>query len=329
MARLAGFFVILAMRSLISGAYAHELRPAYLEVREISPQVYSVLWKVPAKGDMRLGLHFRLPSSCSLIDQPVISAQEQVSIERSRWRCAETLQEHEIAVDGLRASLTDVLARTQALDGSAQTARLTPEHPSFVVTSRQSAAGIGATYLRLGIEHILTGFDHLLFVLGLMLLIADRSMLLKTITAFTIAHSITLCGSALGLFTLAQQPVEATIALSIVFVASEIVRAHEEEHIAARRPWIVALIFGLLHGFGFAGALKEIGLPQSDVPLALLSFNLGVEVGQLAFVSVLLSAAWVTQSIFRTANVAIVQAIMGYMIGIAATSWLAVRVAAF
>ena len=184
-------------------------------------------------------------------------------------------------------------------------------------------------YFRLGIDHILFGFDHLLFVLALLLLVSDRWMLVKTITAFTLAHSITLSGAALGYLSLPQQPVEATITLSIAFVASELILARpNERRLSERSPWIIALAFGLLHGFGFAGALKEIGLPQSDVPLALLAFNLGVEAGQLLFVAAMLiifsaASAFFSEPIARTRVAA------AYLIGSISMIWLISRVGSF
>ncbi len=181
------------------------------------------------------------------------------------------------------------LARIEYRDGSVEIARLTPEKPAFVAAGTQTIGEVAQTYFRLGVDHILSGLDHLLFVFALILLIHDRWMLVKTITAFTVAHSITLAGASLGYFSLPQKPVEATIALSIAFVASELIKMKPgERRLSEASPWIVAFTFGLLHGFGFAGALKEIGLPQSDVGLALLTFNLGVEAGQLMFLAAVL-----------------------------------------
>jgi len=162
----------------------------------------------------------------------------------------------------------------------------TPERPRFVIAGVQSGWEVAWTYFLLGVDHILFGYDHLLFVFALILLINDFWALAKTITAFTLAHSVTLAGASLGYFSLPQKPVEATIALSIAFVASELVNQRPgERRLSESYPWVVAFAFGLLHGFGFAGALKETGLPQTDVPVALLTFNLGVEAGQLLFVA--------------------------------------------
>jgi hydrogenase/urease accessory protein HupE len=225
--------------------------------------------------------------------------------------------------------LPDVLARIGYADGTSEVSRLTPEHPRFTVTGKMDGWATASTYFMLGVEHILTGIDHLLFVLALMLLIRNRWMLFKTITAFTIAHSITLGGAALGYFSLPQKPVEAAIALSIAFVASELIKMKPgERRLSEAYPWLVAFTFGLLHGFGFAGALTEIGLPQADVPLALLTFNLGVEAGQLLFVGfVLLVTAAVSLLVSRP--LARARTLAAYLIGISAMYWLVERFTAF
>jgi hydrogenase/urease accessory protein HupE len=234
--------------------------------------------------------------------------------------------------------MTDVLVRIERLDGTTQVTRLTPSAPSFVVKAAPRALEVARTYTTLGVEHILTGFDHLLFVLALLLITRGGAKLVKTVTAFTVAHSMTLSASTLGFVHIPQQPVEAVIALSIVFVAAEILRTSEgRESLAARAPWIVAFTFGLLHGFGFAGALSEIGLAQGNIPLALLFFNLGVEIGQLLFIGVALVAVVVARLavtkiahmihgpfVTRASN-----ALAAYAIGGTAMFWVIERVAAF
>ncbi|MEP9388591.1 HupE/UreJ family protein [Mesorhizobium sp. KR9-304] len=306
--------------------HAHEIRPAYLEMRETAPDEFAIVWKVPALGEMRLGLHARLPGSCVERAEPVPTLEGGAYLERWTVACAGGLKGGEIGVDGLGSTMTDALVRIQYATGDAEVARLLPERPFFVAAGTQTSLEVAQTYFLLGVDHILSGLDHLLFVLALMLLIRDRWMLVKTITAFTVAHSITLAGASLGYFSLPQAPVEATIALSIAFVASELVKAKPgERRLSESYPWVVAFAFGLLHGFGFADALKEIGLPQSDVPLSLLAFNLGVEAGQLIFVAaalILLAAA--------SALVKIPQArarqVGAYAIGTAAMLWLVPRV---
>ena len=248
-----------------------------------------------------------------------------------RWTvdCPGGLKGQEIIVDGLRSTATDVLVRIAYRAGATQVARLTPEAPVLVVAEVQTGLEVAITYGMLGVDHIMTGFDHLLFILGLMLLIRDRWMLVKTITAFTVAHSITLAGAVLGYLSLPQQPVEAAIALSIAFVASELVKAQSgSRRLSEAYPWIIAFAFGLLHGFGFAGALKETGLPQVDVPLALLTFNLGVEVGQLLFVAAALIAFKAVGAIV-TVPIAQGRLAAAYLIGTTSMVWLVMRVSSF
>jgi len=312
-----------------AGAVSHELRPAFLDMREVAPDTFSVLWKVPALGDRRTQLDLELPDACVPTSETVDALEENYSLRRFVTVCKGGLGEQEIAIAGLRTSLTDAILRIEYADGSSEVARLTPESPAMTVRGRMGSLETGFTYFRLGVEHILGGIDHLLFVLALMLLIHDRWMLLKTITAFTIAHSITLAGAALGYISAPQPPVEAAIALSIVFLAREL--ALEPRHrgdLAWRSPWIVAFAFGLLHGFGFAGALAEIGLPKSDVPLALLAFNLGVEAGQILFVIAVLVLYRAGSALFDI-PVRSSRRLMAYGIGTLATLWLFERLSGF
>lgn len=324
------FFVGCLMQAFVAPpATAHELRPAYLDIQETAANEFAIVWKVPARGDLRLGLYVRMPDVCKPKGEPIGSVEAGAFFERWSMVCAGGIKGHEIAIDGLRSTLTDALARVEYRDASTQVARLTPEAPQFIATGVQSTLEVAQTYFLLGIEHILAGLDHLLFVLALSLLIRDHWMLVKTITAFTAAHSITLAGAALGYFNLPQPPVEATIALSIAFVASELVRAQPgERRLSENYPWVIAFAFGLLHGFGFAGALKEIGLPQTDVPLALLTFNLGVEAGQLMFVAAVLLAYKGLRALYDVPAVA-GRRIAAYGIGSIATFWLVSRVSVF
>jgi len=266
---------------------AHEMRPGYLEIRETATDTYDVLWKVPALGDdMRLGLYLRFEDDVRNVTEPVSGFIGSAHTQRMRIQRENGLIGTTITIDGLDATYTDVLLRLERANGVEITHRLTPTSPSYVVQAEPGHGQIALTYIMLGVEHILLGIDHLLFVLALLMIVANFKKLVATITAFTIAHSITLALAALGFVSMPGPPVEAIIALSIVFVAAEIVRGRQGIAVlTARVPWIVAFTFGLLHGFGFAGALSEIGLPQSAIPLALFSFNVGVEIGQLLFVS--------------------------------------------
>jgi hydrogenase/urease accessory protein HupE len=270
------------------GAFAHEVRPAYLELRQTSAETYDVLWKVPGRGeDLRFGIYVRLPANCQKIGEVRTMVVNNAFSDRWTAQCKRGLTGGTILIEGLSSTMIDVLVRLQRFDGTTQVTRLTPDAPSFVVESAPSKVHMAVTYVSLGVEHILYGIDHLLFVLGLMLLVRDFRSLVKTITAFTIAHSITLAAATLGFVHVEVAPVEATIALSILFLAAELVRAQRgESGIAHRAPWIVAFAFGLLHGLGFASTLGRMGLPHSDIPLALLLFNVGVELGQLGFVIV-------------------------------------------
>lgn len=329
MKRFGLLLTLLVQMFLVTSAAAHELRPAYLNVREVTENEFSVLWKVPALGDMRLALYVRLPETCRPEAEPIKSIEGAAYVERWTSICGSGLSGREIVVDGLSSTLTDALARIEYRDGSVEIARLTPDSPGFMVAGRQTGWEVGRAYFLLGVDHILSGLDHLLFVFALILLIRDRWMLVKTITAFTLAHSITLAGASLGYFSLPQKPVEATIALSIAFVASELAKMRpDERRLSEAYPWVVAFAFGLLHGFGFAGALKDIGLPQSDVPLALLTFNLGVEAGQLGFVVAVL-VVFRAVSAFATVPVARARFAASYLTGTVAMVWLVARLVSF
>lgn len=314
--------LLLLVAALAGRAAAHELRPAFLDMKEISTDRFAIVWKVPAAGPRWLSLALKLPEACVDTKSPEASPEDNYLIERRQVDCPGGLRGRELGVDGLRASLTDVLVRIEFRDGASEVTRLTPERPELAIAGAMGRWETAHTYFALGVEHILTGIDHLMFVLALMLLIRDRWMLVKTVTAFTAAHSITLSGAALGLFGLPQRPVEAVIALSIAFVASELVKLRPgEPRLSQSHPWVVAFVFGLLHGFGFAGALEEIGLPHADVPLALLTFNAGVEAGQLLFVAaVLLVHATLTRLI--AVPHAPARLACAYAIGTTAAVWL-------
>ncbi|MFT5301019.1 MAG: hydrogenase/urease accessory protein HupE [Mariniblastus sp.] len=275
-----------------STAKAHEMRPGYLEIKETTKDTYAVFWKVPARGvNERLSLHLQFADDVEVLSEPVSAFVGGAHIQRQQIRREGGLTGTSVTIAGLSGTYTDVLLRLHRMDGTEIIRRLTPAQPSYVVEASPSVWQVGWTYFVLGIEHILLGIDHLLFVLALLLIVADWKKLIGTITAFTVAHSITLALATLGFINVPGPPVEAIIALSIVFVAAEIIRGQQgKPGLTARAPWVVAFIFGLLHGFGFAGALSEVGLPQTSIPMALLTFNLGVEAGQLVFVGGLLLA---------------------------------------
>ncbi len=317
---------------LAPGAWAHEVRPAYLEVRQTSPDTYDLLWKVPARGEeMRLGVYVTLPPGSSNLSEPRGVFVNRAFIERWSVRRPGGLTGGTIHIAGLSGTQIDVLVRLERLDGSTQTARLTPSAPSFEVVALPGKKQIIQSYLPLGVEHILGGIDHLLFVLALLIITRGAWNLVKTVTAFTVAHSITLSLAALGYIRVPTAPVEAVIALSIVFVAAEIVRGRQgRPGLTERAPWIVAFAFGLLHGLGFASALSQIGLPQNDIALALLFFNLGVELGQLSFIAAVFAVAAIARRIRRRVKLpqpVWARRIVPYAIGSVSAFWVLQRLA--
>ena len=313
----------------VASGVAHESRPSYLDVREIHPGRYEVLWKRPALGDRALGLSVSWPIACRDAAPGRAEAVPGAVVERKLIDCADGLRGGHIGIEGLSATLTDVLVRVEFQDGAVQTNLVKPSAPYVDVQGPRPALLVAADYLMLGIRHILLGADHLLFVLGLTLIVRGTALLVKTITAFTVAHSMTLAAATLGFVQVPQAPVEAVIALSILFLASELARQrHGDAGLTARAPWLVAFTFGLLHGFGFAGALAEVGLPPADIPLALLTFNLGVEAGQLAFVAAVLVVVRAVRPVVAGMP-RWLEPVPAYAIGSLAAFWLIARVAAF
>jgi len=323
--------------------FAHEVRPAYLELHQTGAETYDVLWKVPGQGeDLRLGLYVQLPERCSNLKQPRGTFAANAYTERWSINCNGGLNGATIRIAGLSATLTDVLVRIERIEGSSQIVRLTPSVASFIVEAAPSRMEIVRTYLTLGIEHILTGVDHLLFVLGLLLLVRGFSKLVKTVSAFTVAHSVTLTLATLGFVHVPSPPVEAVIALSIVFVAKEILRSHgrspsTQPSLAERQPWLVAFSFGLLHGLGFAGGLSQAGLPEGHIPLALLLFSIGVEVGHFSFIAAVFAfmalGRWMLRRVrlspLRLQFFTWLRLLPSYAIGGTAMFWLIERLAAF
>jgi hydrogenase/urease accessory protein HupE len=377
-------------------ASAHRLSPAYFGLTETAPNTFDAQWKVSIPGGLADSLVPKIPDGCALAGEVRAYTVGDARIQHGSLECPRGITGRSISVDGLDASATDVLLRIDFADGTAFTHRLVPTAPSVTIPEHPGAAEVISTYLVLGVEHILLGIDHLLFVLALLLLVDGLRRLVATVTAFTLAHSITLAAATLGFVAVPSAPVESTIALSILFVASELarrpiriaskssllplslpplhsppplspqlpqssapplsppssrplslssprrrwfdagrpwpppaapsasaaaaVRADTGPDLMARFPWLVAFCFGLLHGFGFAGALSDVGLPQRAIPLALLFFNVGVEIGQLLFIAAVLAlgACW------RRAHLPVPPAwrrFAAYAIGIAAAYW--------
>jgi hydrogenase/urease accessory protein HupE len=319
----------LTLGFLTTASLAHEARPGYVQLRQVTPQTIELLSKVPALGGQPLSLHPRLPPHCEPVAPTATHNVDGAYTQRVTLRCAKPLTGETIRIDGLSSTQTDVLVRFERLDGSVQVTRVTPAAPFFVVAASPTVREVASTYLLLGIEHILLGIDHLLFVLALLFVVQGWRRLVATITAFTVAHSLTLAAATLGWVSLPQQPVEAIIALSIVFVAGEIVHITQGRPSVTRRwPWIVAFVFGLLHGLGFAAALREVGLPEQSIPLALLLFNIGVEVGQLLFIAAVALFIRLLRAVHARWP-AWIKAVPAYGIGTIAVYWVIERTVGF
>jgi hydrogenase/urease accessory protein HupE len=282
--------ILLAWIALLSNAVqAHETRPGYLELRESDPATYAFLWKRPSGGEVEIQIAPVVPDGCRLVTPDQQQLTPGAVVVRGTLRCQGGLAGKTLRISGLETTITDVLVRIEHADGRVESHLLRPASPSVALGAATSGFERAASYLQLGVQHILLGVDHLLFVLGLLLIVRDRWMLVKTITAFTVAHSLTLAIATLGYASAPLLPLNAAIALSILFLGPEIVRVWRgETSFTIRHPWVVAFLFGLLHGFGFASGLTAMGLPKAEIPLALLLFNVGVELGQIAFVVLVL-----------------------------------------
>jgi len=331
---------LLAMLVLIATvaatpAWADDFRPAYLQLTQTDADSYEVLWKAPALSEEAI-LKVRpvFPSGSATVTPERRSYAGGVAVQRWRVTVPGGLEGKAIAFSGLAETRIDVLARLVRADGSVQLERILPTDPQFRVDPnvRAGAGEVIQTYTWLGIEHILIGFDHLCFVLALVMIVGFNRRLVWTVTAFTLAHSITLALATMGVIHVPGPPVEAIIALSIVFVAAEIIQKQRGlEGLAARKPWLVAFAFGLLHGLGFAGALAEIGLPANAIPLALLFFNIGVEIGQLLFIGAVFAAARLLMLVAKSKRLDLRRAALvpAYFIGGIASYWTIERIANF
>ncbi len=309
--------------------WAHEVRPAFLQIIQTSETSYNVFWKVPSMGE---GVPKINPVFAPFFIIEELNRPNQLPgsvIYSYKITSKELLQGTIIRIEGLNKTLIDALVTIDYLNGEKVTFMLQPDKDSEVIPGESSTYDVIKTYTVLGVEHILEGIDHLLFVFALLLITVGFRKLIKTVTAFTIAHSITLSLSAMGIIGLPGAPVEAVIALSIVFLAVELVKYYKGEvGLTVKYPWIVAFTFGLLHGFGFAGALADIGLPQTDIPLALLFFNVGVEIGQIVFILAVLIFIYLMKKI-KTKWPTWIQKATPYAIGSIASFWLVERVIAF
>jgi hydrogenase/urease accessory protein HupE len=323
--RLIWFVFLIAVAGL---AAAHESRPAYLEIKETLPDRYELLWRTPMLAGIRLPIVLQLPHDVKTVKGPITQELADSLLER---RTIETgpngFAGKRIEFPGLQLTITDVLVRVETLDGLSRTMIARPPQPWIELAPSQTRWDVAATYAVEGIRHILFGADHLLFVLGLLLIVSSGWMLVKTVTAFTVAHSVTLAIATLGYATMPMLPLNAAIALSILFLGPEIVRTWRgETSFTIRHPWVVAFAFGLLHGFGFATALTSAGLPRQALPSALLSFNVGVEIGQLAFIALILALRR-SFEILEIAWPRWVARLPGYSVGTLGAFWAIQRIA--
>jgi hypothetical protein len=327
---LAGLALLLGSLVWVGNSAADEIRPALLEITEHDSGLVEVTWKKPALGDRALGLDPVLPEFFE--EAAPVSGRKLGGgwVEYRRYRTGgQQLTGETITIDGLAGLSTDVLVRIQLADGTAHSAVLSAGNLAFTIPLSPSKKEVAMSYWQMGTIHILEGWDHLLFLLTLLLIVQGIWPLLKTVTAFTLAHTLTLVLATLGLVNLPAAPTEAVIALSIMLLAVEAVRKNQGVlTLSERYPWLIAFTFGLVHGLGFAGALSEIGIPQNEVPLALLMFNVGVETGQVVFVlgvTLLLTAIHKVRS---GSAEALIRA-APYAIGSLAAFWTVQRVASF
>lgn len=301
LSRFLRYFVLVAAVSArlfpAQTALAHPLSPALLDVEELTGGQVEVRWKTPVLKVSGTNVEPVLPEHCKTTGRPIATEQGDSVLVRWTMDCSpHGLVGYRIGFSGLDESKTDALVRVKLADGRLARGVVRAAEPSLLVPERESSLAVFRSYASLGIEHILTGLDHLLFVFGLLLLVAGFKPLLETVTAFTVGHSVTLSLAALGLVNLPPRPIEVLIALSVFLLAVELSRSADAPPSLLRRfPWLMAGVFGLLHGLGFASALAQVGLPQTDIPLALFSFNVGIEIGQLTFVFVIL----ISKHVFR------------------------------
>ncbi len=309
---------------------ADEIRPALLDIKEQNTGLFSVTWKVPVRGDKVLAIVPQLPASLEPVGTPTVQQVPGARIEYAIYRNkAATLTGQVVSIDGLSGVQTDVLLLVQLQDAIQHSAILRPSSPRFTIPAEASKLQVAGDYWWMGSIHILEGVDHLLFVLALLLIAVGFKPLLGAITAFTGAHSITLVLATLDVIRVPSAPTEAIIALSILFLAAEIVHKHNGQiGVTERWPWLIAFLFGLFHGLGFAGALSEIGVPQHEVPLALLMFNVGVETGQLLFIAAVMGLLWLLQRLHLSTPPAAWR-ILPYSIGGLAAYWTIDRVMSF
>lgn len=330
MIRLTCLFPFLLLLASITSALAHESQPGTLEINQLNPDRYDVTWKAPIYYGKPHPARLQLPENWKNIIQP--TERHMVDSTIFRWVVeveSKSIEGAIIRFPGLESTITDVYVRLNRLDSTTMTSVVRPTKPFTELRGERSWHATVGEYILLGVYHILLGVDHLLFVLGLLFIVQNRATLIKTITSFTFAHSITLALATLGLANIPLPPLNAAIALSILFLGPEIVRSQRgDTSLTIKYPWVVAFLFGLLHGFGFASGLTTTGMPKAELPWALLSFNVGVELGQLTFIFIALALA----SSFRILQIRWPQWVMampGYTVGSLGAYWTLQRTVIF
>lgn len=315
----------------INQVFAHELQPSSLEVRQLTSERYEVIWRAPIYYGKPHPARLQLPDDWQQAGGATVKQLSDSALHRRLVNVPGGIKGDDvIRFIGLEATITDVFVRFVWLDGTETTAMARPGHPYVDVVTQRSGWRVVTDYTILGVEHILSGFDHLTFVLALLLIVSGTRRLIITITAFTLAHSVTLAAATLGVMWVPGPPVEATIALSILFLASELMKVNRgEASLTAEYPWVVAFVFGLLHGFGFAGALSDVGLPEQSILLALVFFNVGVELGQLLFVAVILLSGWLLHQLKQPQLLKHAETAAIYSIGGISSYWLIERISQF
>ena len=305
---------------------AHQFAPALLQLTELDSGQVDVRWKQPISRVVGSHLQPVLPADCAMASESTTVKEKTGLVSSWTVSCPAGLAGSTVRIDGISGSRADALLRIIRVDGSVDSQLLTAEEASYTVGDIPSSFDVAMDYIELGADHILTGWDHLLFVLALVLIIGWGSALLWTITAFTVGHSITLAVAALGFVSMPPAPIEVGIALSILYLAYELMqKSAGKPTLVVRYPWFIASAFGLLHGMGFAGALTEIGLPANEIPLALFAFNIGIELGQLAFVVAVLMMMMIIRRL-PLVTPAWGQAVPAYFIGSMAVFWILERV---
>ena len=320
-------FIIFFFLEISSTLFAHTIRPAYLEVSSMSETSYYVKWKVPIEEKIRLDIVPIFPKSC-ILDKDSFYKVEDKDIILSYWtmHCKQTLFGQKVTIENLKKDRAEVLFYFNQ-DEMHYFKKMNDSDSIAIIDKGSSSIGVAKEYTYLGIKHILLGYDHLLFILGLLFIVTGFKTLIKTITAFTFAHSITLGLSILGYAVVETAFIEALIALSIIILAVEIIYAlHGKSGLLTKYPWAIAFFFGLIHGFGFAFVLMELGLPEAQLSLALLFFNVGIELGQLMFILLMISFYFILKKFLSREKLLKGKVFLVYGIGTIASYWLIERI---